>query len=175
MSPGIASASTYVDTPALGRTSNGVSLYGGTTGGGADLFFGYSWINGWSLHGVAGGARWSSRGALAQTLNDDDATLLEGYAGLSLRYSFFDREVSPFIGGMLLADWTRVRGTYAGDASGALVGGQLGLRWHDWPWDTWAAVDVRHSRLSSPYEEADRIVTTRISIVLGVALESALK
>jgi hypothetical protein len=173
--PAVASAATYVDTPPLGRTSNGVSLYGGTTGGGADLLFGYAWINGWSVHGVAGGARWSSRGALAQTLNDDDASLLEGYAGVSLRYSFFDREVSPFIGGMLLADYTRVRGAYAGDASGALVGGQLGLRWHDLPWDLWAAVDVRHARLSSPYEDADRIVTTRISVLLGVALESELR
>ncbi|MGZ3475384.1 MAG: hypothetical protein ACXWUG_14655 [Polyangiales bacterium] len=178
--PTVASAATYVDTPALGRTSNGVSLYGGTTGGGADLLFGYAWINGWSLHGVAGGARWSSRGALAQTLHDDDvATLLEGYAGVSGRYSFFDREVSPFVGAMVLADYTRVRAAggsaYGGDASGAVVGGQLGLRWHDSPWDLWAAVDVRHARLSSPYEDEGRIVTTRISVLLGVALESGLR
>jgi len=133
--PAVASAATYVDTPALGRASNGLSLYGGTTGGGADFLFGYAWLNGWSLHGVAGGARWSSRGALAQTLHTDEATLTEGYAGVSGRYAFFDREVSPFIGAMVLANYARVSGAVSGDAIGAMFGGQLGLRWHDSPWD----------------------------------------
>lgn len=183
-----ARAATYVEETPLGRTSVGVSVYGGAPlghsddarasvlgGFGTELLVGYSWLSGFGLHGVVGSASWSSHGPLGSTLHDADASLLEGYAGLSLRWSFGSNEVAPFAGALLLADVLRVRGMQDGDATGFAFGGQLGLRWHDAPWDVWGAFDLRNARLSSPYEGADRMVTTRLCVVLGVAFEGGVR
>ncbi len=181
-----ASATTYVDAPAIGRSTTGFTMYGGAPlgsshgderasvlgGGGSELHYGYAWESGLSLMGVFGGARWSSRGPLAQTLRDRDASITEGYAGLGLRYTLWDSEVAPFIGGLLLLDYARVSGTYAGDATGIATATRLGLRWREHPWDVFGALELRHARLSAPYDESDPLITTRLSVVFGVAFES---
>ena len=63
---------------------------------------------------------------------------------------------SLLVSALLLADYAYVRRT--GDASGIVFGGQLGLRWHDSPWDAWAALDVRRTNLSSPWGDEDESV-----------------
>jgi hypothetical protein len=185
-----AGAATWVDEPALSRSTVGLALYGGAPlggrgddpqasivgGGGSELQLGWLWSNGFGLAGVFGAARWSSRGALGQTLRDRDASLLEGYAGVSARFVFVpEAEVSPFVSGLLAVDVLRVRGSNQGDAIGLAAGGALGLRWFEAPWDLWGAIDLRHGRLSAPYDDAERIVTTRLSVVVGVAFEGALR
>ena len=185
-----ASAATYVDAPAIGRTTTGFALYGGApmgasddsrasvlAGGGTEVHYGYAWDSGWSLTSVFGGARWSSRGPLAQTLRDRDASITEGYAGLGCRWVFLgaDSEVAPFIGAMLLLDYARVRGTYEGDATGLAGAARIGLRFRDHPWDVFGAVELRHARLSAPYDESDKLITTRLSMVFGVAWESGIQ
>lgn len=181
-----ASAATYVDAPTIGRSTYGFSMYGGAPlgsshgderasvlgGGGSELHYGYAWESGVSLAGVFGGGRWSSRGPLAQTLRDRDASITEGYAGMSLRYVLWDSEVAPFLSGMVLLDYARVRGTYSGDASGLATAARAGLRWREHPWDLFSAVELRHARLSAPYDESDPLITTRFSIVFGVSFES---
>jgi opacity protein-like surface antigen len=182
-----ASAATYVDAPTIGRSTVGFSMYGGAPlgsshgderasvlgGGGSELHYGYAWESGFALASVFGGGRWSSRGPLAQTLRDRDASITEGYAGVSMRYLLWDSEVAPFIGGMVLLDYARVRGTYSGDASGLATAARAGLRWREHPWDLFGAVELRHARLSAPYDESDPLITTRFSLVFGVAFESA--
>lgn len=182
-----ASAATYVDAPPIGRSTTGLSIYGGAPlgsshgderasvlgGGGTEVHYGHAWESGVSLAGVFGGARWSSRGPLAQTLRDRDASITEGYAGLSLRCVFWDAEVAPFATAMVLLDYSRVRGTYSGDATGLATAARLGLRWREFPWDLFAAAELRHARLSAPYDESDPLITTRFSLVFGVAIEGA--
>jgi len=180
-------AASYVDAPPIGRSTTGLALYGGAPigsshgderasvlgGGGSEVHYGHAWDAGISLAGVFGAARWSSRGPLAQTLRDRDASITEGYAGLSLRYVLWDREVAPFASAMLLLDYARVRGTYSGDATGLAGAARVGLRWSEHPWDLFAAAELRHARLSAPYEESAPLITTRFSLVFGVALEGA--
>lgn len=184
-----ARAASYVDAPPLARSTVGAAILGGTPlgrsdedarasvigGGGSEVAYGVAWESGWSLAGLLGAARWSSRGPLSQTLRDRDASLLEGWAGLGVRRTFGDAEVAPFLGASLLLDVLRVRGTYAGDASGLAAGLRAGLRWRELPWNVWAAVDLRHARLSAPYDEADRVTTTRVAVLFGVDLEGALR
>ncbi len=184
-----ARAASYVDAAPLARSTAGVALLGGTPlgrsdadarasvigGGGSELAYGVAWESGWSLAGLVGAARWSSRGPLSQTLRDRDASLLEGWAGVGVRRAFGDGEVAPFLGASLLLDALRVRGTYSGDASGLAVGARAGIRWRELPWNVWAAVDVRHARLSAPYDEADRVTTTRLALLFGVDFEGALR
>lgn len=185
---GLASAASYVDAPAIGRTTTGFALYGGAPigasgddrasvlgGGGTEVHYGYAWDSGWSLTSVFGGARWSSRGPLAQTLRDRDASITEGYAGIGFRWVPWDTEVAPFVATMLLLDYARVRGTYEGDATGLAGAARMGLRFRDHPWDVFGALELRHARLSAPYEESDRLITTRLSIVFGVAWESGIQ
>lgn len=182
-----ASAATYIDAPTVGRSTTGVALYGGTPlgsshaddrasvigGGGSELHYGYAWESGWSLAGVFGGARWSSKGPLAQTLRDRDASITEAYSGVALRYVPWDAEVAPFVSAMVLLDYARVSGTYRGDATGIAMAARAGLRWREHPWDVFGAVELRHARLNAPYDEADPMITSRVSIVFGVAIESA--
>jgi hypothetical protein len=182
-----AAATTYVDAPPVGRSTTGLALYGGSPlgpsrgderasvlgGGGSEVHYGYAWESGLSLAGVFGGARWSSRGPLAQTLRDRDASITEGYAGVSLRYVLWDSEVAPFVGSMLLLDYARVSGTYSGDASGIATAVRVGLRWSEHPWDVFGALELRHARLSAPYDESDPLITTRLSVVFGVAIDGS--
>jgi hypothetical protein len=182
-----ASAATYVDAPPIGRSTTGIAIYGGAPlgssngderasvlgGGGSEVHYGHAWESGFSIAGVFGGARWSSRGPLAQTLRDRDASITEGYAGLSFRYVLSDREVAPFVSALVLLDYARVRGTYAGDATGLASAARVGLQWREFPWDVFGAAELRHARLSAPYDESDPLITTRFSIVFGVALEGA--
>jgi hypothetical protein len=180
-------ATTYVDAPTVGRSTTGLALYGGAPlgsshgderasvlgGGGSELHYGYAWESGLSLTSVFGGARWSSRGPLAQTLRDRDASITEAYAGIGLRYVAWDSEVAPFVGAMVLLDYARVRGTYNGDASGIATAARAGLRWREHPWDLFGAIELRHARLSAPYDESDPLITTRLSLVFGVAIEGS--
>lgn len=182
-----ASAASYVDAPTIGRTTTGLALYGGAPigsshgddrasvlgGGGTELSYGYAWESGWSLAGVFGGARWSSRGPLSQTLRDRDASITEGYAGVSARVVLGESTVAPFACGMLLLDYARVSGAQSGDAAGLASVGRAGLRMREHPWDLFAAIELRHARLSAPYDGSDPLVTTRLSIVLGFAVEGA--
>lgn len=187
--PSTARAETYVDTPALGRSTVSFAILGGTPvgpsnadarasvvgGGGSELAWGYAWESGISLAGVMGAARWSSKGPLAQTLRDRDASITEAWAGVALRHVLGGGELAPFYGGALLVDWARVRGTYEGDASGLAAAGRVGVRWNDHPWDVFGAFEVRRAWLSAPYEESDRLAWTRLSIVLGVGLDGAIR
>lgn len=182
-----ASAATYVDAPAIGRSTVGFALYGGAPvgashgderasvlgGGGSELSYGYAWESGWSLAGVFGGARWSSRGPLSQTLRDRDASITEGYAGLGARWVPFDAPVAPFAAALVLLDYARVSGDRRGDATGIASAARLGVRMREHPWDVFGAIEVRHARLSAPYDESDPLVTTRLSVVLGFAYEGA--
>ncbi len=187
--PATARAETYVETPSLGRSTVSFAILGGTPvgpseadarasvigGGGSELAWGYSWESGVSLAGVMGGARWSSRGPLAQTLRDRDASITEGWAGLSFRHVLGSGELAPFYGASLVADWARVRGTREGDATGVASAARVGLRFHDHPWDVFGAVEARRAWLSAPYDESDRLVFTRVSIVLGIGLDGAIR
>ncbi len=182
-----ASAATYVDAPSIGRSAVGFALYGGAPvgashgderasvlgGGGSELSYGYAWESGWSLAGVFGGARWSSRGPLSQTLRDRDASITEGYGGVGVRFAPWDAPVAPFVSALALLDYARVSGTYRGDATGIASAGRIGVRMREHPWDLFAAIELRHARLSAPYDESDPLVTTRLSIVLGFAYEGA--
>ncbi|MBI2395900.1 MAG: hypothetical protein HYV09_40425 [Deltaproteobacteria bacterium] len=184
-----ASAASYVDAPALGRSTVGFSVLGGTPvgraeaddrasvlgGGGSELTWGYAWESGFSLAGAFGAARWSSRGPLAQTLRDRDASITEGWAGLSFRHALADADVAPFWGGALVLDAARVSGARSGSASGLAAAARVGLRWRDHPWDLFGAVEVRRAWLSAPYDEADRLAFTRLSVVIGVALEGPVR
>jgi len=184
-----ARAETYVDAPALGRSTVAFAVLGGTPvgpseadarasvvgGGGSELSWGYAWESGFSLAGVMGGARWSSRGPLAQTLRDRDASITEAWAGVSFRHVLGAGAVAPFYGGALVVDYARVRGTWEGDASGLATAARVGLRWSDHPWDVFGAFEVRRAWLSAPYDEADRLAFTRMSVVLGIGLDGAVR
>lgn len=184
-----ARAETYVDTPALGRSTVSFAVFGGTPvgaseadarasvvgGGGSELAWGYAWESGFSLAGVMGGARWSSKGALAQTLHDRDASITEGWAGLSFRHVLGRGELAPFWGGALVVDWARVSGTWQGDATGLAAAGRVGLRYSDHPWDVFAAFEARRAWLSAPYDESDRLIYTRLSVVIGVGLDGPVR
>lgn len=191
--PAVARAETYVETPALGRSAASFALLGGAPvgrrgpdervddrasvvgGGGTELSWGYSWESGISLAGVTGGARWSSRGPLAQTLRDRDASITEGWAGISFRHVIGGGELSPFYGGVAAVEWARVSGARTGDASGLAGAVRVGLRWHEHPWEVFGALEARRAWLSAPYDESDKLAYTRVSIVLGVGLEGAVR
>jgi hypothetical protein len=177
----------YVDAPTIGRSTTGLALYGGAPigsshgddrasvlgGGGTELTYGHAWESGWSLAGVFGGARWSSRGPLSQTLRDRDASITEAYGGLAARLVWWDATIAPFTTGMVLVDYAHVSGTQKGDAAGLATVGRLGLCMREHPWDLFGAIELRHARLSAPYDESDPLITTRFSIVLGFAVEGA--
>ncbi len=190
-------AASYVDTPSLGRTTFGIQAHVGSplgtddgdaraaviSGGGSELLFGYGWDSGWTLYGVFGAAKWSSRGALAQTLRDRDASILEGYSGLAVRWVPNDADVGPFVAASALLDVMRISSpsneAHAGDAVGLAGGAQLGFRMRDVTttsgWEWWAAIDVRHARLSAPYDDAERVITTRVALAIGVAWDGGLR
>lgn len=171
-------AETYVVEPAFGRPVMGFDVYGGgpiaqaeqgtsaVAGGGSEVFYGYAWEGGWSLHGVFGGARWSSKSAFGDAIGDRDATLSEGYGGLAVRYAFLDAALAPYLQASFVSGLLRVRGPVtSSDAFGGGVGGEIGVRWRDAPWDGWIAVDARTSRFDGG------IALSRAAIVVGVFVD----
>lgn len=153
-----ASAESYVDAPAIGRSTTGVAIYGGTPlrgshdveGGGTEVHYGHTWDTGFSVAGVFGGARWSS--------------MTEGYSGVSLRYVPGDAGVAPFLGTMFLLDYARMPES---SAVGLATAARLGVRFREHPWDLFGAFEIRNTRLAGD----DPLVITRLSIVIGAALE----
>jgi hypothetical protein len=180
-----ARAESYVATPALGRSTVSFAILGGAPvdpsraeraasafgGGGSELAWGYAWESGIALSGVMGAARWSSRGVLAQTLRDRDASIAEAWGGVGYRHVIGAAELSPFYGASLTADWAWVRGAQPSDASGLAAAARVGLRWHEHPYDVFGALEARRAWLSAPYDDGDRLTFTRIAVVLGVGLD----
>ena len=181
----LARADTYVVEPAFGRSVVGVDVFGGAPigasgdgssalgagGGGSEMMYGYAWEGGLSLYGVFGYARWSSKSAIGDAIGDRQASLVEGYAGLGVRYVLFDASLSPYVQGALAGELLRVRGTSNGDASGAGVAAQVGVRLRDAPWDGFLGLDARHARFEAPLEGGEGVMITRVTLVVGALLD----
>ena len=175
--PAAARAATYVDEPALGRSVVGVDVFGGAPigsseprpsavgGGGTEVRYGYAWESRWSVHGTFGAARWSGKNALGDALGDRDATIGEGYGGVTARWVWLDAGLSPFVEGSVLGEVLRVRGVVAHDALGLGLGGAVGVRWRDAPWDGWIAFDARTSRFDGD------VSLTRLALAVGATLD----